>query len=82
MTGNAAIDFGVPCHLEQPRGRDVRHFIPRLRRQHRRDQDLKRILAAVFADLFDRRLLHAANGAAEAREDGGDRAGRCHHRQA
>ena len=35
-------------------------WIARLRREHRRDQDLKRIFAAVLADFFDGEIVHAA----------------------
>lgn len=61
-----------PRDPEQSRRRGVRHRIPRLRRQHGRNQDLEWVLAAVSADLLDCRLLHPAYRAGQGPEDGAD----------
>jgi len=40
-----------------------RHRIPRLRRQHRRNEDLEGVLLTFLRDLFDRRELEMVDGA-------------------
>ena len=65
------------------RARPRRHRIARLRRQHRRDQDLERILLLLFGDLLDRRLLEPVDRLRERRITAAmRRAGRGLRRQA
>jgi len=56
-------------HAEQPRRRGGGHRIARLRRQHRRDEDVERIFLALFGDFLDRGQLEIVDGARERPHD-------------
>jgi len=53
----------VPRNAEQAGGGGGGHWISRLRREHRPDQDLERVFAAVLGDLLDGGQCEMVDGA-------------------
>src|SRR5262245_43490903 len=64
---------------EQPRGGGGRDGVLRLRRQHRRDEDLEGIFLLILRDLLDGRLVEAVDRLREPSHDDGDGRGTRHH---
>src|ERR1051326_3332929 len=62
-----------PRHAKQPRRRGGRHRISRLRRQHRWNEDLKRIFLLIFGDLLAGRFVQPVDGLRQPTHHDGNR---------